>query len=214
MAKDQRFQREEFLDPQWQRVRLRIFERDGWSCVACGEASRTLHVHHLRYEAGKEPWESPPDALATLCETCHRYLSPKATSSLVTKLGITTEQVWEAASRVEDALADWTEQRRKMAAAALVTRTPSRFVSSCPNWRKTRTRAGRVWTPDEDEALLLEFDAGLPLESIALLRQRGVFGVAVRLYKLGRNPPEPSPTEFQPNSEPGYKVAYHRRRHR
>jgi len=63
------------------------------------------------------------------------------------------------------------------------------FVSSCPNWRELRPRAGRVWTPDEDAAMLLEYDAGFPLEEIALLRGRGVFGVAVRLHKLGRKLP-------------------------
>jgi hypothetical protein len=53
-----------------------------------------------------------------------------------------------------------------------------------------------VWTLEEDEALLLEFDAGLALETIALSRGRGVFGVAVRLCKLGRQPPEP--TTYEP----------------
>ena len=194
MDEDRRTYREKLLDPRWQRVRLRVFARDGWSCVACGETSRTLHVHHLRYEAGKEPWESPPGALTTLCELCHRLVSPAAAGTLMAELNVTVEQLWEAASRVEDRLAEWAEQRRETVAACAAP-TSSEFVSSCPNWRELRPRAGRVWTPDEDQALLLEFDAGLPLEEIALLRGRGVFGVAVRLCKLGRKPPTPNPAE-------------------
>jgi hypothetical protein len=195
MDEDRRTYREKLLDPRWQRVRLRVFARDAWSCVVCGDSSRTLHVHHLRYERGREPWESPPDALATLCELCHGLLSPVSKARSMAELGMTVEQRWEAASRVEDRLAEWVERRRGLAEAAQDAPTPSGFVSSCPNWRELRPRAGRVWTPDEDEALLLEFDAGLSLESIALSRGRGVFGVAVRLCKLDRKPPEPSPAE-------------------
>ena len=195
MAEDRRTYREKLLDPRWQRVRLRVFARDDWSCIACGETTRTLHVHHLRYEAGKEPWESPPDALATLCDLCHRLISPAAATAMMAELDVTAEYLWAAACRVEEGLAEWAERRRERAAVASVVPAPVEFVSSCPNWRKLRPRAGRVWTLDEDEALLLEFEAGLPLEEIALLRGRGIFGVDVRLCKLGRNSREPSPAE-------------------
>ena len=30
-----------------------------------------LHVHHKRYEAGRDPWDYPNDALAALCGRCH-----------------------------------------------------------------------------------------------------------------------------------------------
>jgi hypothetical protein len=191
MDEDGRTYRERLLDPRWQRVRLRVFARDGRSCLACGETSRTLHVHHLHYEPGKEPWESHPNSLATLCQLCHRLISPAATAALMAELGLTAEERWEAAERVEERLAEWVEQRCKLAEVARVSPAPSEFVSGCPDWRELRPRAGRPWTPDEDEALLLEFDAGLPLEQIALSRGRGVFGVAVRLCKLGRTPPTP-----------------------
>jgi hypothetical protein len=193
MAEDRRTYREKLLDPRWQRVRLRVFARDGWSCIACGESTRTLHVHHLRYEPGKEPWDSPPDAMATLCDLCHRFISPASARALMDELGVTVEQIGVAASRVKKCLLEWAERRRERAVAACVVPAPITFVSSCPNWRKLRPRAGRVWTLDEDEALLLEFEAGLPLEEIALLRGRGVFGVEVRLIKLGRKPRVSSP---------------------
>lgn len=194
MAEDRRSYCEKLLDPRWQRVRLRVFARDGWACVTCGEMTRTLHVHHLRYEAGREPWESPPDALATLCHLCHRLISPAAEAKLLAESGMTAEQLKAAARRVEAGLTEWVARRQARAALARTMPAPTTFVSSCPNWRELRPRAGRVWTPDEDEALLLEFDAGLPLEEIAHSRGRGTFAVAVRLCKLGRKPQELTPS--------------------
>lgn len=61
-------------DPRWQRRRLQIFERDNFECKACGSREKTLHVHHLRYQSGRPPWESPDVDLDTLCEDCHRRL--------------------------------------------------------------------------------------------------------------------------------------------
>jgi hypothetical protein len=52
-------------------------------------------------------------------------------------------------------------------------------------WRELRPRAGRVWTPDEDEELVRRFKDGLPLEKIAESLGRGAFSVEVRLCKLG-----------------------------
>lgn len=58
-------------DPRWQKKRLEIFERDKWTCTECLSKDHTLHVHHLRYEYGKMPWEAIDDDLTTLCEGCH-----------------------------------------------------------------------------------------------------------------------------------------------
>ena len=58
-------------DPRWQKRRLEILERDEWTCRACHDKTTTLHVHHRYYEAGAEPWDSPAEALITLCEQCH-----------------------------------------------------------------------------------------------------------------------------------------------
>ena len=58
-------------DPRWQRRRLEIFERDGWSCTVCGAEDKTLHVNHLYYVTERQPWEYPAWCLATVCETCH-----------------------------------------------------------------------------------------------------------------------------------------------
>jgi hypothetical protein len=32
-----------------------------------------LHVHHLEYLSGCDPWDYPLDSLITVCESCHEY---------------------------------------------------------------------------------------------------------------------------------------------
>lgn len=58
-------------DPRWQKKRLEIFERDGWACTLCGDSEQTLHIHHLCYQKGKDPWEYEDKHLLTLCANCH-----------------------------------------------------------------------------------------------------------------------------------------------
>jgi len=58
----------------WQRRRLEILQRDGWTCVACGLGTddRVLNVHHRRYpDRGRPIWDVPDEHLETLCESCH-----------------------------------------------------------------------------------------------------------------------------------------------
>lgn len=63
---------EKLKDPRWQKLRLKVFERDGFKCCCCDARDATLHVHHLIYSQG-EPWDAPPDTLETLCESCHEF---------------------------------------------------------------------------------------------------------------------------------------------
>ena len=67
---------EKLKDPRWQKKRVEILERDHWSCVSCREKTQTLHVHHLFYLYGKEPWDIPNGFLITLCEKCHNSGRP------------------------------------------------------------------------------------------------------------------------------------------
>jgi hypothetical protein len=61
-----------YKDPQWQKLRLEVLNRDGWSCVSCGAKEKNLHVHHPVYHPYSDhPWEYEPDFLVTLCEDCH-----------------------------------------------------------------------------------------------------------------------------------------------
>lgn len=62
---------EKLKDPQWQKKRLEIFERDKWSCTICGSKSDELQVHHKKYSGLDNPWESNNDDLTTLCSSCH-----------------------------------------------------------------------------------------------------------------------------------------------
>lgn len=62
---------EKLKDPRWQRKRLEVLNHSGWMCEICGDTTQTLHVHHLGYEPGKEPWEH--EHLVCLCEEHHRF---------------------------------------------------------------------------------------------------------------------------------------------
>jgi 5-methylcytosine-specific restriction endonuclease McrA len=58
-------------DPRWQKKRLEIFQRDNFKCSWCKDSKNTLHVHHLKYQHGKEPWDYKDEYLVTLCSYCH-----------------------------------------------------------------------------------------------------------------------------------------------
>lgn len=64
---------EKLKDPRWQKVRLRILDRDNFTCKACGDKDSTLHVHHLTYEKDREPWDYPDTNFITMCWECHQY---------------------------------------------------------------------------------------------------------------------------------------------
>jgi len=62
---------EKLKDPRWQKLRLKVFERDGWACQICKSKDKTLNAHHRYYTSKTDPWDYPIDALSTLCEACH-----------------------------------------------------------------------------------------------------------------------------------------------
>lgn len=62
---------EKLRDPKWQRKRLEIMQRAGFSCEWCGDGAKTLHIHHGYYAKGHEPWDYGEDTLYCLCEVCH-----------------------------------------------------------------------------------------------------------------------------------------------
>lgn len=63
--------KEQYLHPNWQKVRNYILNRDGYTCLGCGDVHKTLHVHHLKYLRGNFIWNVPYYYLVTLCEDCH-----------------------------------------------------------------------------------------------------------------------------------------------
>jgi hypothetical protein len=66
----------QYKDPRWQKKRLKIMERDEFSCVSCNTKDVTLNVHHrVPYRKDTKPWEYEDDELITLCEDCHKEIS-------------------------------------------------------------------------------------------------------------------------------------------
>lgn len=63
---------EKLKSPKWQRKRLKIYERDNFTCKLCGDTETTLNVHHLKYSAN--PIETPDYDLITLCQHCHKFV--------------------------------------------------------------------------------------------------------------------------------------------
>lgn len=81
-------------DPRWQRRRLEIMQRAGFSCEYCADRSSTLNVHHIWYEKGKDPWDYPDAALTCVCEECHEELHDfqKSLQALSSGMGF---EFWE-----------------------------------------------------------------------------------------------------------------------
>lgn len=55
--------------PNWQKKRLEILNRDGFTCQLCGDTESALHVHHKMYSGN--PWDIPNNQLTALCQQCH-----------------------------------------------------------------------------------------------------------------------------------------------
>lgn len=68
---------EKLLDPRWQKKRLEIMEREGFSCAFCADKTKTLHIHHYCYSKGKEPWEYDNRDLVCICASCHEFIHMK-----------------------------------------------------------------------------------------------------------------------------------------
>jgi len=64
---------EKLQDPRWQKKRLDIMNRDKWRCFWCYNEKEQLHVHHIKYLPGREPWDYPDEMLITLCKSCHEH---------------------------------------------------------------------------------------------------------------------------------------------
>lgn len=65
---------EKLKDPRWQKKRLEVLEQNHWQCHLCKSKERTLHVHHLYYKKGCDPWEYSRSQLTVLCEVCHAFV--------------------------------------------------------------------------------------------------------------------------------------------
>jgi hypothetical protein len=79
---------DKFKDPQWQKKRLEIMGRDGFTCQHCAASDKTLSVHHSYYVSNRDPWNYPGWSLITICNDC--ISSARAISEQ-------EEQMWESA---------------------------------------------------------------------------------------------------------------------
>ena len=100
---------EKLKDPRWQKKRLEIFERDKWKCRVCAAGDETLHVHHLVYMKGRDPWEIHSGLLITLCSQCHKQTKEDdedmtATESLMSDIGVLLDYLWKSGFEVPDIL--------------------------------------------------------------------------------------------------------------
>jgi hypothetical protein len=78
---------EKLKDPRWQRKRLKIMQRDDFTCTLCGDSKSTLNVHHWEYKG--EPWDVDNDNLSTVCVTCHELIELRKKRGLPTRAGRT-----------------------------------------------------------------------------------------------------------------------------
>jgi hypothetical protein len=62
---------EQLRHPNWQRMRLKVFEKAGFKCQICGDDETTLNVHHKQYIKGRMAWEYDITNFDALCENCH-----------------------------------------------------------------------------------------------------------------------------------------------
>jgi len=62
---------EKLQDRRWQQRRLEILEAANWKCFYNPDHQGRLDVHHRYYDAGKNPWDYPDEALVALCSQCH-----------------------------------------------------------------------------------------------------------------------------------------------
>jgi 5-methylcytosine-specific restriction protein A len=63
--------KDQYLHPNWQKMRLYVLNRDRFCCQECGIKDQTLHVHHLKYLKNNYIWAVPTWYLITLCDACH-----------------------------------------------------------------------------------------------------------------------------------------------
>lgn len=81
---------ERLKHPKWQQKRLKIFEKDDWTCQTCGETENTLHCHHIDYIHGHDPWDYPDNYFITLCEDCHEAIERAKKRSFIFNMDSTT----------------------------------------------------------------------------------------------------------------------------
>ena len=53
---------------KWQKLRIQILDRDGWTCVSCNRPAHTVD-HIIPRVKGGDMWS--PDNLQSMCKSCN-----------------------------------------------------------------------------------------------------------------------------------------------
>lgn len=62
---------DELKDLCWEKIRLKVLERDERTCQVCFHTESQLKVHLKYLLHGQDPWDYPLEAFSTLCEKCY-----------------------------------------------------------------------------------------------------------------------------------------------
>ncbi len=57
---------------RYKRIRTKVFERDGYTCVLCGNSGCELHVDHIKSYSKYPALRFEKENLRTLCVPCHK----------------------------------------------------------------------------------------------------------------------------------------------
>lgn len=71
---------EKLKDPRWQKMRLSVLNKAKFKCKWCGDEKEILHVHHIDYLPGRQPWEYEISNFLCLCSTCHKFAELQKTT--------------------------------------------------------------------------------------------------------------------------------------
>lgn len=91
--------------PFWQRKRLKILDRDNFTCLQCSDTLSNLQIHHNYYEPNTLPWDYPDLCFETLCDLCHskaefyKWMQRKGFAALL-KLELTVEDSREVTEMI------------------------------------------------------------------------------------------------------------------
>lgn len=103
---------EKLQHPLWQKTRLRVLERANYTCEQCGDSETQVHVHHVFYIWGCEPWDYPDYAFKCLCKNCHAEVTAekemvkqdsRALMSMIKATGIEPALINDLAIHLHDA---------------------------------------------------------------------------------------------------------------
>lgn len=90
--------KDKLKDPRWISRKRDILIRDKYACMLCGSRGKDgseLHVHHLHYIKGREPWQYSDLNLVTLCDRCHNEVHKHGVKLVLRESRISDKMICE-----------------------------------------------------------------------------------------------------------------------